>query len=523
MSMGRNLFNSVKLTRPKTSNFDLTHDVKLTMKMGPLYPIMHMDCVPGDKINVSCESLIRFMPMTAPVMHRIDSYIHYFFVPYRILWPNWEDWLTGRNQGTTNHPLPYFTYDQSAASQVKSVSDYLGLPVRPGVTFLQIQGFAHAAYQRIWSEYYRDQNLSNPGVDMDKWGELADGNNDSQYTATFNTLRTRCWEHDYFTSCLPYAQQGAQSVDVPLGDVTITHHAQVRRDSATGSTQWTATQGATPVTVPNVPESGTSNIPADGLYAYVNGQFPVEPTTINELRSAFRLQEWLERNIVGGQRYIEHILAHFGVKSPDARLQRPEYITGAKSPVVISEVLNTTGTLDDGTTQTGDPQGTMAGHGLGVGSGGGKPYFVTEHGIMMGIMSILPKTSYFTGIDRWFLKKSPLDYYYPEFANLGEQAVYNAEVVASHATPNGTFGYVPRYAEYKFMNNRITGQMRDTYLHWHLGRSLVNNTSLNSSFIHANPSNRIFAVQDDSDYIIATVLNKVYARRPMPKYGTPRI
>lgn len=494
------------------------------MKMGKLYPVMMMDCIPGDNINVSCESLLRFMPMTSPVMHRIDSYIHYFFVPYRILWPNWEDWLTGRNQGTSMHALPYFTYDKAATSQVKSVSDYLGLPTSSGQSFIQIQAFAHAAYQRIWSEYYRDQNLSNPGVDMDKHGELVDGNNDAAYTATFNQLRTRCWEHDYFTSALPYAQQGAQSVDVPLGEVTISTEGIVRRNATPGATttQWTATTGVSPVTVPNVTTTDT-NVPNQGLYAHVAGQFPVEPTTINELRSAFRLQEWLERNIVGGQRYIEHVLAHFGVKSPDARLQRPEYVTGAKSPVVISEVLNTTGTLDDGTTQSGDPQGTMAGHGLSVGSGGGRPYFVTEHGMMMGIMSVMPKTSYFTGIERWFLKKSPLDYYYPEFANLGEQAVYNAEVQAGHATPEGVFGYVPRYAEYKFMNNRICGEMKTLYANWHLARNLPTNTALNATFVHADPSNRIFAVQDDSDYIVATVLNKIYARRPMPKYGTPTI
>ena len=243
----------------------------------------------------------------------------------------------------------------------------------------------------------------------------------------------------------------------------------------------------------------------------------VPPTSINELRRAFRLQEWLERNARGGTRYIEQILAHFGVKSSDARLQRPEYITGVKTPVVISEVLNTTGI--DGEL----PQGNMAGHGVAVTTGKFGSYFCEEHGWIMGIMSVMPKTAYQQGIPKMFQKFDNLDYYWPSFANIGEQEVKQSEIFAFTANDNNTFGYVPRYAEYKYMPSRVAGEFRTSLDYWHLGRKFDTQPTLNQTFIECDPSatKRIFAVEEGADTLYCHVLNKIQAIRPMPKFGTP--
>jgi hypothetical protein len=231
------------------------------------------------------------------------------------------------------------------------------------------------------------------------------------------------------------------------------------------------------------------------------------------------LQEFLEKNARGGTRYIENILVHFGVRSSDKRLQRPEYITGTKSPVVISEVLNTTG-------ETGGlPQGNMAGHGVSVGSGTVGYYKCEEHGFIIGIMSVMPKTAYQQGIPRQYLKFDSLDYYWPSFAHIGEQEVMNQELYAYTSTKEDTFGYLPRYAEYRFTPNRVAGDFRNSLEYWHLGRVFGSQPALNQTFIECDPTDveRIFAVQAGDDNLYCHVLNKVKAIRPIPVYGTPML
>ena len=297
--------------------------------------------------------------------------------------------------------------------------------------FTFVNALPFAAYQAIYNEYYRDQNLIDP-IDY----KLIDGDNATSFgrVRELCNMRLRAWEHDYFTASLPFAQKGA-AVDIPLGQIA--ENAPIYRDS----------NDVTPTTLTGTPYSVVvpgSNSPTTStdLFAATGG-LEVEPTTINDLRRAYRLQEWLEKNARGGTRYIESILSHFGVKSSDARLQRPEYITGVKTPVVISEVLNTSGTQDQ------LPQGNMAGHGIAVSSGKSGNYYAEEHGYVIGIMSIMPKTAYQQGIPRNFLKLDPLDYYWPSFANIGEQEVQVQELYAYTANRADTFGYVPRYAEYR--------------------------------------------------------------------------
>lgn len=509
--MAKNIFNSIQLKKPNKNFFDLTHDVKLSTNMGQLTPILTLEVVPGDKFEIGCESIIRFAPMIAPVMHRMDVTMHYFFVPNRILWDNWEKFITNNGINTgTDYVAPYFelaTWEGWEDNGYNKMFDYMGIPPVTGtITNTKISALPFAAYQAIYNEYYRDQNLIEP-VNY----KLTDANNNGNADDLLK-LRNRAWEHDYFTASLPFAQKGV-AVDIPLGSVG--SNAPIYRDTTSGPTPTTLTGSPYSVVVPgsNSPTTSTD------LFAATGG-LDIEPTSINDLRRAYRLQEWLEKNARGGTRYIESILSHFGVKSSDARLQRPEYITGVKTPVVISEVLNTSGTVDQ------LPQGNMAGHGISVSSGNSGSYYAEEHGYIIGIMSVMPKTAYQQGIPRTFLKFDSVDYFWPTFANIGEQEVQLQELYAYTNNQADTFGYVPRYAEYKYMPSRVAGDFRTSLDYWHLGRIFGSEPTLSQEFVECTPedTDRIFAVTDpNAQKLYCHVLNKIKAVRPMPKYGTPTI
>ena len=507
--MGKaNLFNSIQLPKVGSNVFDLSHDVKMSFKMGGLYPTCIMDCVPGDKVKISTETMLRFAPLIAPVMHKVNVTTHYFFVPNRILWPNWEQWITGN----ADHVPPYIAYH---STPVKSLGDYLGLPTQvpyDGIPSNQkASAFPFAAYAKIYNEYYRDQNLQSPILDT-----LIDGFNEAMTVDIARApVKDRAWQHDYFTSCLPWAQKG-DAVTIPIGDVTINY------DETAGGTVIRQLDG-TPFTNQNsLSHSDSGGQPRQGSttgtrYNIDNSSQlygTAEAADINSLRRAFRLQEWLERNARGGTRYIESILAHFGVKSSDARLQRPEYLGGSKGKMVISEVLSTA--------ETTLPVGNMAGHGISVSGGNEFSYSVEEHGWIIGLISVTPDTAYQQGVHRSLLREDRLEYFWPTFANIGEQEVKKQELYAATSDINGVFGYVPRYAEYKFLNSRVAGEMRTNLDYWHLGRIFASEPNLNGAFISCDPSTRIFAVEDEGvDNIYGHIFNNIKAIRKMPKYGTP--
>ena len=505
--MGKNIFNSVQVEKPKKNVFDLSHDVKMSMKMGQLTPVLVTECVPGDSFQIGCDSLIRFAPMVAPVMHRMDVSVHYFFVPNRLTWDNWEKFIVDAN---TPHVLPYLPrYTDSAylpATPGKFL-DYMGVPPNVAGTTAQLNALPFAAYQAIYNEYYRDENLC-PEVDY----KLVDGNNNSA-GPTWQVLlemRNRSWEHDYFTSSLPFAQKGT-AVDIPIG--SIDNDVAVNWNSLENAHTAVTYDGTNSQTIGS--SAGVSTIGTPEMIAKTS-DIDIQPTTINDLRRAFRLQEWLEKNARGGTRYIENILMHFGVRSSDKRLQRPEYITGLKTPVIISEVLNTSATA-------GEPQGNMAGHGVAVSTGKYGNYFCEEHGYIIGIMSVMPQPAYQQGIPKTYLKNDPLDFFWPSFAHIGEQPVQNNELFAYTATGEDTFGYVPRYAEYKYQASRVAGDFRTILDYWHLGRIFATQPALNQTFIECTPEQveRIFAVQDGEDNLYCQIMHKIKAVRPMPKFGTP--
>lgn len=534
-------FNRVQTQKPRRNYFDMSHDRKFSFNMGQLVPIMCQEVLPGDKFTVKNEQLLRFAPMLAPIMHKVDVYTHYFFVPNRILWNNWEEFITG-NQGEA--PAPAFPYyplgwipdEKNYIVRKGDLGDYLGLPTTTltGQQSANVSMLPLAGYIKIYNEYYRDQNLV-PEIKCD----LVDGNN---YTNPdiewfYNDLPlVRAWEHDYFTSALPWTQKGEevfltfdteQAIPIdfnPDGDTflrggTMPSGFTVNTDNAidTDGLAYTTLNAPIGLNINDGTDQGWERVAVDNsenLEVDLAGSYLM---TVNELRKALAIQRWLELNARGGSRYIETILAHFGVRSSDARLQRPEYLGGGKSAVSISEVLQMS---QSDTT----PQGTMAGHGINYGTSHEFSKYFEEHGYIIGIMSVMPKTAYQDGLPKHYQKFDKLDYFWHSFAHLGEQEVKQSEVYINSANLDDTFGYVPRYSEYKFINSSVHGDFAGTLDFWHLGRIFDAEPSLNQAFIECNPSNRIFAVTEDNvHHLWCHLYQKVSAVRPIPVFSTPSI
>lgn len=523
--------NARIVNHPGRSVFDLSYTLTAPMDMGILYPVMCDEAVPGDSFKLGADVLLRAQPMVAPLMHEVNIYLHSYFVPYRVLWDRWQDFITGGSDGqyfdknVIDPPRFYGTVSEG------SLGDFLGFPIgsygsgnphEPSTRVTFRSGFPFLAYNAIWNWYYRDENFQpeRPYVISDRSGasylkdpafnlDQASGNFDFAY---------RSWEKDYFTSALPWRQRGIEPripiyssdsgssflgrfydfstgnlVPAPLGSEA----GVIRFGSNFSNSGVTTSPPGSPV-VPGFAKG-------DGLY--------VQP---NDIRLAMQIQRWMERNARAGIRYNEFIKSHFGVDIQDYRLQQPEYIGGCKQPLIVSEVLQTS--------ETGNktPQGNLAGHGVSVGSHSIGSYFVREYGLIMTLMSIMPKPAYHQGLNRQWTRRFASDYYFPEFANLPEQAILNKEIFYSGDgnMDSEVFGYQGRFDEMRIKYDRIAGALHSSLNFWTIFRNFDKSVKLNSSFLQCKPSKSWLAVPSEPAFIVS-VGNRIRAVRPLPEVAVP--
>lgn len=511
------IFGSIPIKKVKSNKFNMSHEKKLSLNMGDLVPVLCQEVLPGDKWRVNSDVFVRLAPMLAPIMHRVNLYVHYFYVPTRLLFDDWQEFITGGKTGTSQVVSPYITVGPSAQPSGQppewtakgSLYDYLGLPLPPSIIYrsFNISVLPFRAYNLIWREYYRDQNLDTQGIEEfpTQSGQVTD----QDEIADIMYIKKRCWEKDYFTSCLPTAQRGEQIL------IPMTTSAE---PPMIGDGVFDATTGNT----------ATGAVTANGGVLEVNGQdafiTPSNGATINDLRRAEKLQQWLEKAMRGGGRYKEFLYSFFNVNSSDARLQRPEYLGGGKQGIIISEVLANAYSVDADAKVI--PQGNQSGHGISAGTGHGFQKYFEEHGYLLAIMSIIPRTAYQQGVHKMWQRTDKLDYAWPEFAHIGEQEVMRDELMMSwgDSDTNVLFGYQSRYAEMKFAMDTVHGDFRDNLSFWHMGRIFEELPELNESFVNANPTHRIFAVSDPGDHkLYAQVYHNARVIRKLPIFGTPSI
>jgi hypothetical protein len=494
------------------SSFDCQSTHKTTFDAGLLVPVYVDEMLPGDTFRLNMTAFARLSTPIFPVMDNMHLDSFFFFVPNRLIWSNWRQFMG--QQANPNSSISFVVPQQvtpAGGYAIGSLQDYMGLPtvgqMTPSGTISHC-AFWPRAYNLIYNEWFRDENLQNSVV--------VDTGDGPDNVANYTLLR-RGKRKDYFTSALPWPQKGA-SVTLPLGN-----SAPVRTYDVTG---FTLSGTLAPGQVGSFSNSQTYNNGAAANNFLFADLSSATAATINQLRQSFQIQKLLERDARGGTRYTEIIRSHFGVISPDARQQRPEYIGGGTSNISINPIAQTSGTNASGTTA---PLGTLAAMGTALAHNHGFTYSSTEHGVVIGLVSVRADLTYQQGLHRMWNRNTRYDFYFPAFATLGEQAVLNEEIyVRGDANDTGVFGYQERWAEYRYMPSRISGLFRSTAAGtldaWHLAQRFTTLPSLNSTFIQDTPPvDRIVAVgaaANGKQFIFDSFFD-VKKARPMPMYSVP--
>ena len=514
-------FSEVPHADIQRSTFDRSHGLKTTFNAGELVPIYVDEALPGDTFSCNLTAFSRLATPIHPTMDNAFMDTHFFAVPVRLVWDDFEEFMgetktykaagSDRLDGTPDFsvaaPVPPTITAGGSGEAEQSLSDYFGIPTK--IAGLEFSALWHRAYTLVWNDWFRDENLQAPKTLLTTSG--AD--------ATTYALLNRGKKHDYFTSALPWPQKGAD-VTIPLGGKAyVAHDAPTNTDLTTlaptiGTDYYKMNSNSTYL----LSDNNANGSVDEALYADLS---EATGATINQLRLAFATQKFLEIQARGGSRYIEVIKNHFNVTSPDARLQRPEYLGGGSSPVNISPVAQTSST--DATT----PQGNLSAIGTTVLSGHSFTKSFTEHTIVIGMVSVRTDLTYQQGLNRMFSRETIYDYYWPTLSTIGEQAVKNKEIYAQgSAADETTFGYQERYAEYRYKPSSVTGKFRSnatgTLESWHYAQEYASLPLLGDSWIQVTDTNvqRTLAVASEPQFIFDSLF-KLKCTRPMPVNSIP--